>query len=291
MCIVCHRGRSPSVVSTLVVKSDAPPSVVADAPPTLEENKRATLDISYCRKVTEIQIPESLQVLYCVGCTNLMSLGPLPESLRELYCSGCTNLISLGPLPESLRRLSCSGCTNLTSLGPLPEGLQKLFCNGCTNLTSLGPLPESLRELYCGGCTNLTSLGPLPKGLRVLHCYGCTNLTSLEPLPESLLELYCNGCRVLTQVGPQSVIDNLHDYRPSTWTPSGQLENNLRKLVIVQNFYRTHRTRKLLRLSRTREFCEWFYHPENYGGRWAKASLRKMVEGTSGVSMTDREIC
>jgi len=235
MCIICKLGRSPFS----------------------KEIKRATLDISWCQKVTEIQIPEGLQVLYCSGCTNLTSLGPLPEGLREL---------------------SCSYCTSLTSLGPLPKSLQKLFCNDCTNLTSLGPLPESLRVLYCVGCTNLTSLGPLSEGLRELYCSDCTNLTSLGPLPEGLKTLYCDGCRVLTQVGPQSVIDNLVDYSPAIWTPSENLENNLKKLVIVQNFCRSLRVRKLLRLSRTKEFCEWFYHPENYGGRWAKAFLRKFIE-------------
>jgi len=218
MCIVCELGRSLSVVVPM------------------EEIKGVSLNISYCQKVTEIQVPKGLQKLYCDGCTNLTSLGPLPESLQTLYCGGCTNL---------------------TSLGPLPKSLQILDCDGCTRLVRLGPLPKSLRELVCNGCTSLTSLGPLPEGLRVLDC---------------------RDCRVLTQVGPQNVIDNLNWYYPSTWTPSKNLENKLKKLAVLQKFFRSFRTRKLLRLSRTREFCEWFYHPENYGGRWVKMSLRKMVE-------------
>jgi hypothetical protein len=184
-------------------------------------------------------------------------------------------------VPEGLRVLYFSGCTSLTSIGPLPEGLQKLFCGGCTNLTSLGSLPESLRELLCGGCTNLASLGQLPEGLQKLYCGSCTNLASLGPLPEGLRVLYCSGCPLLTQVGPQSVIDNLDWYYPSTWTPSEKLEESLKKLSVLQNFCRSLRVRKLLRLSRTREFCEWFYHPENYGGRWAKMSMRKMFGQTT----------
>jgi len=190
MCIVCDLGRSP----------------------TRDEIKGEILDISLCKKVTEIQVP---------------------------------------------------------------EGLQEFSCIDCTNLTNLGPLPESLQTLLCGGCTSLTNLGPLPESLQLLSCYNCTSLTSLGPLPKGLYILYCEGCEVLTQVGPQSVIDNLNWYYPSTWTPSENLENNLKKLVIVQNFCRSLRVRKLLRLSRTKEFCEFFYHPENYGGRWDKMSLRK----------------
>jgi len=262
MCVICELGRSPSV---------------ADAPPTREEIKGDTLDISGCKKVTEIQVPKGIRVLVCGGCTSLTSIGPLPEGLQKLYCSANTSLTSLGPLPESLRTLYCSGNTSLTSLGPLPESLRLLSCGNCISLTSLR-LSEGLQELFCSGCTNLTSLGPLPESLRTLSCSGCTNLTSLGLLPKSLQILYCFGCRVLTQVGPQNVIDNLNWYYPSTWTPSEKLENNLKKLVIVQNFCRSFRTRKLLRLSRTKEFCEWFYHPENYGGRWDKMSLRKMVE-------------
>jgi len=255
MCIVCNLGRSP----------------------TREEIKGNTLDISGCENVTEIQIPEGLQKLFCSGCTNLTSLGPLPEGLQKLFGYGCINLTSLGPLPEGLQLLYCDGFTNLTSLGPLPEGLQILSCIGCTSLTSLEPLPKSLQKLYCSDCTNLKSLGPLPESLRTLSCSGCTNLTSLGSLPKSLQILYCFGCRVLTQIEPQNIIDNLSVYYPSTWTPSENLENNLKKLVLVQNFCRTLRTRKLLRLSRTKKFCEFFYHPENYGGRWAKAFLKKLV--------------
>jgi len=233
MCKVCDFGRTP----------------------TCEEIKENILYISWCKNVTEIELPKGLQILYCDGCTNLTSLGPLPKGLQKLFCSGCTGLTSLGTLPESLQTLHCSGCTNLTNLGPLPEGFQELFCRDCTNFTSLGPLPESLKTLYCYGCTNFTSLGPLPKSLRYL---------------------YCGGCSLLTQMDPLSVIDNLDDYWPSTWSPSEDLEENLKKLVILQKFCRSFRTRKLLKLSKTRKFCEWFYHPENYGGRWAKKSLNKL---------------
>jgi len=235
MCIVCDLGRSP----------------------TLEEIKGATLDIFWCQKVTEIQVPEGIQ---------------------ELYCGDCPKLASLRPLPKSLEILSCRNCTNLTSLGPLPESLQELDCSYCTSLTSLGPLAESLQIFSCIGCTNLTSLGPLPKGLQILSCGGCTSLTSLGLLPKSLQTLYCGDCPVLTSVGPRNLIDNLRNYLPSFWTPSEELEENLKKLVIIQRFCRSLRTRKLLRLSRTREFCEFFYHPENYGGRWAKASLEKFAK-------------
>ncbi len=40
--------------------------------------------------------------------------------------------------------------------------------------------------------------------------------------------------------------------------------------------YRKIQNRKmirLIRLSKTREFNEWFYHPNNLGGKWAKKSL------------------
>jgi hypothetical protein len=141
----------------------------------------------------------------------------------------------------------------------------------------LGPLPKSLHVLYGGSCTGLTSLGPLLEGLQRLYCNGCTSLTSLGPLPEGLQKLDCSGCRVLTSVGPQSVIDNLMFYSPAIWTPSEKLEENLRKLSVLQRFCRSFHIRKLLRFSKTRKFCEWFYHPENYGGRWAKASLRKLI--------------
>lgn len=257
MCIVCELGRSP----------------------TREEIKGDILNISWCKNVTMVKVPEGIRELFCYGCTGLTDLGgvknPLPESLQVLCCSGCTGLTNLGgvknPFPKNLLQLFCTGCTSLTDLGgvknPLPESLQLLYCNGCTGLTELGgvknPLPKSLQGLYCVSCIGFTEL-ILPEGLQYLDCYNCTKLTRVEP---------------------QNVIDNLSRYIYSTWMPSEYLEDNLKKLRTLQRFCRTIPTRKLLRLSKTRKFCEWFYHPENYGGRWAKVSLMRLVSiGRSATS-------
>jgi len=270
--------------------------------------RTSVLDISGCQTIQKLEVPEGVTELYCNGCTglselknlseslrliecrgckDLKNLGQLPEGLKGLNCDDCTGLVELKNLPKSLRILYCHGCTGLTDLNNLPKNLQILSCDSCTGLIKIGgsenPLPKYLQELYCRYCTRLAKIGPLPKRLELLSCTGCTNLTEII-LSKNLKELFCSYCTKLTQINPQNVIDNLIVYYPSTWSPSENLENNLKKLRIIQRFCRSFRTRKLLRLSRTKEFCEWFYHPENYGGRWDKASLRKIV---GRASMTD----
>jgi len=174
--------------------------------------------------------------------------------------------------------LMISHCQNVRKV-IVPEDIREFDCNHCTNLIELGPLPKGLKILDCWGCTSLTEIGvkyPLPNTLSGINCAECVNITELI-LPEKLAWLYCGICPKLTRIEPQNVIDQLWYCEPNIWFPSKNLENNLKKLRILQRFCRSLRTRKLLRLSRTRKFCEWFYHPENYGGRWDKASLLRSV--------------
>jgi len=167
-----------------------------------------------------------------------------------LLCSGKS-------LPQNIDILNCSNCLTLTSLPEnLPESLHELYCYNCPNLTSLSEnLPESLQELYCHNCPNLTSLPEnLPEGLQILNCSYCPKLTTL---PENChVSTFFSGCPWLSQ--------------NSKYYP-----DNLPKLLVCQRAVRNRLLRKFVKLTSSRSFNEYFFHPERKGGIWAKKGLER----------------
>ena len=131
-----------------------------------------------------------------------------------------------------------------------------LVCEGKT---------EGRQELYCSGCPNITSI-PVIEGLKYLHCYSCPLLTSIPVIP-GLQYLYCYDCRLLTSI---PVIEGLQKlYYNCPWLSTSQdFETKLRKVRNLQRFCRKNFPYFVFkRWIETREFAEWFYSPENLGGR------------------------
>jgi len=159
-------------------------------------------------------------------------------------------------------------------------------------------MPKSCRSFEGFFCRNLISISlascgiseiPLIKTLKKIDCTCCDNLQRIY-IPESLKHFRVDSCHSLTEIifpkkpmilEKEEGIGGLYfscDNCPWIWYDNQKYSENLKKLRVLQIFCRTIRVRKLLRLSRTKKFCEFFYHPENYGGRWAKASLVKFTE-------------
>jgi hypothetical protein len=153
-----------------------------------------------------------------------------------------------------LKHLYCYDCTSLTEI-PLIEGLKWLYCVGCTSLTEI-PVIEGLKYLWCKGCTSLTEI-PLIEGLKYIRCSGCTSLTEIQVI-EGLEVLDCSGCEWVNQ--------------------NPKYNENIRKLITLQMFCRKNipyfRFKKWIN---TREFSEWFYHPDNLGGSKHKKNMMKML--------------
>jgi len=240
-----------------------------------------------CVFLEVLNLPENLEILDCGGCpltkldlppristlccqhTKITELS-LPESLHTLFCGytlGLKNLI----LTSCVKSLDCSysGITELEFFG------KKLICNYAFSLRKL-TVRESCEKINCYGCDNLTEI--FCSNIKYLNCSSCKNLKTLKV--DEYETILCTRNRKLTEVVLNST--GIYDdseiiYDGSPWFPlSEDYEEKLKKLEILQRFCGSLRIRKLLRLSKTRKFCEWFYHPENYGGRWAKNSLRKL---------------
>jgi len=196
----------------------------------------------------------------------------------RLICSHCPKLEQIS-FSDILITLDCSWCTNLSLnfFENLPSSLQYLECVGCPNLTSIPEnLPESLQELDCSRCPNLTSIPEnLPQSIRGLYCSGCPKLLTISKNIHPLSILYCRNCPVLTNA-PEN-IGEFTNYSMCPWLPqnSKNYPDRLPKLLICQRTVRTRRIRKFVKLTSSRSFNEYFFHPERQGGIWTKRRLEK----------------
>jgi hypothetical protein len=120
-------------------------------------------------------------------------------------------------------------------------------------LTSI-PHIDELEILCCGNCPMLTSI-PNIIGLRHLDCCKCSNITSIP----NIATIWCFECPWLN-----------HSQNPD-------YENNIKKLLLLQRFYKKNfKYFVFKRWIKSKEFKEWFYSPENVGGRKHKRIMEKM---------------
>lgn len=178
----------------------------------------------------------------CIICTS--TLAEL-KTQKRLYCAWCTKLEVIPELP-SLLGLNCRRAPNLKVISELPS-LKHLSCGGCTSLESIPVLP-SLRELNCMDCISLEVISEQPS-LRVLNVMGCTSLKVYPVLP---------------------FLEHLYITQDHNWISRVQLN----RVVKIQRYLK--KSLQLRVIGRSREWIEWYYNPNNVGGKMAKIRLEKM---------------
>jgi hypothetical protein len=155
-----------------------------------------------------------------------------------------------------IERLKCYRCPNLTSI-PNIKGLKQIDCFKCPNLTSI-PNIKGLKQIDCSNCDNLTSI-PNIKGLKGIGCHYCPMLTSIPNTPS----ICYSACPWIE-----------HTQYPHCEDPYN--ENNIQKLLLLQKFCKKNfRYFVFNRWVKSQEFKEWFYAPENVGGRKHKKMMER----------------
>jgi uncharacterized paraquat-inducible protein A len=137
------------------------------------------------------------------------------------------------------------------------KGIVKLNCSDCPLITKI-PNIKGLKELYCSNCPLLTEI-PNIQGLVKLRCNNCPLLAEI-PNINGLKELYCRGCYWLN-------VRNLN------------YASNISKLIVLQRFVKKYfKLWVCKRYIKSREFKEWFYHPDNFGGYKHKLRMYKSIK-------------
>uniref|UniRef100_A0A6C0ELL1 Uncharacterized protein n=1 Tax=viral metagenome TaxID=1070528 RepID=A0A6C0ELL1_9ZZZZ len=157
--------------------------------------------------------------------------------------------------------------------GKYNENTTFINCSKCINLTEIPMLPK-LTTLQCEYCIGLTEIPMLPK----LITLDCINLKEISDLPK-LLQLDCGYCTSLTKICDTSRINHYFN-GGSTWIRyDDSFNSNMRKLIYLQSFCRNNlRYWRFKRWLRSKEFAEWFYSPNQWGGKACKLQIKKSLE-------------
>jgi len=172
-------------------------------------------------------------------------------------CIICTEDI-YDKIVDTLQVLNVSDCESLTS-----EKLQEIL-NKCKNL----------EELFCINCPCLTTLDVTNnKKLLKFACWN-TQITSLN-LQENknLREILCVGCAKLISLKLNVNKFVYENYQGCPWIcQNEEFLSNLQKLIRIQKWYKRM---LIIKYMKSREFIEWFYNPNNTGGKCHKLKLLK----------------
>lgn len=183
------------------------------------------------------------------------------KGYKHISCNSCP-LVTHIPCIMGLRKLECQNCVSLVSIANIP-GLKKLDCSGCISLQSI-PQFERLKYLNCSH-TFLTEI-PYIKTLKTMLCVDCPILHTINRGHRYIIR---NGRRI--PIMDSIIIWNI---RKCPWldheSNRGIYEKNIIKLIRLQTFVRKRLLyRKLSSWVNTPEFNEWYYHPDNPGGKKA----------------------
>ena len=143
---------------------------------------------------------------------------------------------------------------NFRILPDLPN-LIYLHCSWCPKLEKISN-SSNLTHLYCHSCPKLAKLPDRFDNLIALNCSWCPRLTKLPDRLENLTYLNCSFCPWLNH-------DNNKEY--------------LKNTLSLKKLQRWVRLNKFIRLTNSKDFCEYFYSPDQLGGKWAKKQLYKNI--------------
>lgn len=189
----------------------------------LSNTKISKLNLYGLKITTLFDLPESLQELHIIGCSNLSNSGlqyitkaknlvhleitanecvtqlPLfPKSLKKFWLSRCFGFAHLAPISSS-----CIEELHLQEVGvmhipPLPTTLTEFKLSRCQVVTTLPPLPEHLTYLHIDNCDLLTyeSWRVLSSATALRHLYmEGADIDKLPPLPDSIEQIFVGGFR------------------------------------------------------------------------------------------------
>ena len=154
------------------------------------------------------------------------------------------------------------------------KGVTRLVIDDCKTITSV-PNIKGLKYLSCRRCTSLEYIHVI-QGLEYLNVNDCVSLKEI-PYIHELLQLSVCGCRSLfTFPEPDTLISLAYSVTP--WLDANHnKQSNIDKLIIIQKLFRKWLPfRRLRKFVKSREFVEWYYHPDNKGGIVSK----KMIVNT-----------
>lgn len=214
--------------------------------------------------IKELPKMTTLKLLVCCDCGYLSKID-FPN-LVELFCFNCPRLENIQSM-NFLERLSVIDCKNITKIRYYPE-LYYLSCNK-TNVKTI-EYSSKLRYLFCSE----TKLSIIPNiaSLEHISCEMCKFLLRIEV--HHLEFLNCYMCPYLAHI-PKDIEK---PWNVNSCPFINDKETSMKNLVNAQKYARKFCKYICFRKwIHSKQFAEWFYDPEQLGGRLAKKSIQKFL--------------
>ena len=147
--------------------------------------------------------------------------------------------------------------------------MKELNCSGCTNLKEI-PNIVGLKDLNCSWC-EITTIPDIP-GLEYLECMNCKNIKEISNV--GLKNLNCSRCSLLTKIPEVQTLDCSN----CPWLIQS-LENKVKLGLKLQSWIRKNfRYFVFKKWIGSVEGKDFFYDPDNIGGRVEKVKIKKIFE-------------
>jgi len=159
-------------------------------------------------------------------------------------------------------------CRNFEVMPPIPPTVWRLVFDTCPSLTDLPDIPGSVGHLDILNCNNLGIID-MRQQILSLDIRKCNSLSTMHVMEDTWVVAY--DCLLLTEIDGD--IKNVYN------CPFIKDEMAMNKLINLQEFAKRYiHYRRFKTWIRSREFAEWFYNPNEYGGIFAKRQLNNIFE-------------
>ena len=173
-------------------------------------------------------------------------------------------------------RLDCSGCQTIEVISNLPK-LEYLTCEDCPNLKKISYL-SNLETLNCAGCLSVKEISNMPK-LKYLDVRHCRLLLAIP-----------NTTRQLTYddnpwLDPEYLYFQIYRDTPNSVSFVYAFD-----WLVAEHMYKIDAVKTLQRFvkrnfkyfvfknwTKSRAFAEWFYAPDQLGGRVDRHRFAKIM--------------
>jgi hypothetical protein len=240
---------------------------------SIDENRmiEGTFKINNCGSIRKIPYLDNFRKLYIENCNKLELIEPT-KSVYDLRISDCKyikeiprfiNLVTIHinntpiqsiPYYENLRILHIYGNDFITNITSFPN-LINLSLSFCNNLHEISTLPK-LTKCIIIDCENLKYVFSIPK-IHICEIRFTDNIERLQLQNTTMFYTFSTKFQIYHPfIGRQYPRDGFG------------LTKNMYKLIKLQQYIRKYLNyKRFTKYIKSREFNEWFYHPNSIGGK------------------------
>lgn len=177
--------------------------------------------------------------------------------------------------------LSIYNCQSITE-PPNIIGLDELTFVNCRNISTIDTFPN-IKKLYIFNNPSLIYIDNI-LNLSTLVVHTCAQLKSISNIP-NLKELKIWNCfslfniHINTEFKNNNIIIEIARCPFLNHSKNPDFNSNIIKLKRIQKYIKKNISYRIFKQwIKSKSFAEWFYHPDNFGGKYNKRMLKRLLQ-------------